>query len=190
MNRQRETRNLQNSIRVGLVAAIAVATGIVGLGIVGFSGTAGASGPTCSSALSVSTVGTYTYETPSDQILALSGSGCSQGSKAVTISITVTTPADNTPQTLWTTKVTPKKVKGTKKDYAFSFTDSNVANQTVSGISGGSGLYLTQAAANAASPEGHGFPVVINYNGRQRAHGVLNTSTVGFTYYTANPEIP
>jgi hypothetical protein len=175
MNQQPRTHSITRRIRVGLVAMA-----VAGTGLLGFAGVAGAITPPklptrCGAPVSLSTTYTYSYWTSNDQVISLSGSGCSQSANPVVVAI---------PELNWSTTVTPTLEPGTFS-YPFSFTDSNVANQSPVG---GSRVFLNQSAANAASPEHPGFPFTVNYDASQAATG--GTNSIGFTLYSANPSIP
>ena len=118
----------------------------------------GGTGPTkghvpgagCPAKVSISATYGYTYGIPSDQVLSLSGSGCSRSTSPVTVSIASKASGIGS-WTFFSATVSPTLNVSTNQ-YVFSFNDSNVPASI--------DLYLTQAAAYAAAEaenQGEGF---------------------------------
>jgi hypothetical protein len=181
MNKLSPTEHIARTIRTGLAVAAMAGVGMAGSGIAGAS-TVGPTGPivrvplvTCAAPVSLSTTYGYSYQTSTDEVLSLSGSGCSQTASPVKVSVAAKG------QT-WSTMVTPKLVPGTL-EYKFSFTDSNYTTLVADGA-----YYLTYNAA-LASEIGRGpSQATVTYSASQAAS--RGSSSVSFTLYWDNPDIP
>ncbi len=178
--------NIDRTARAG-VAAVAVAT----LGIVALAGTAPASAiairkgpvtplPTCPSPVLLSNTYSYTYNTATDQVLSLSGSGCSQSAAPLGVFVSQLGKGNSAIEIA----VSPKPVIGTLED-SFSFT-ANGSNSAIEGqdfaeFPGNyhliaTNLYLTQSAANAASGGYGSTPITISFEAAN--------SGISFTLYS------
>ena len=178
MNKQTVTQRGAHRVRLGLAAAGVAGASVVGLGVVAgaqaYAGTLG--GPTvlkCGSTVALSHTYGYTFDTSTDRVIGLSGSGCSTNRNPVKISISAN--VDGTSFGVWTTTVTPSP--GILNPFSFS-------NPSAWSVLGGG--YLTAAAA-AAAAGGHTYcvsPETVTFEASQAATEA--TSSVSFTLYTYN----
>jgi hypothetical protein len=180
MNKLNSSTRITRSIRTGLAAAALAGVGIAGAGIAGAStikpiGPIAPTGPvvrepltTCAAPVSLSTTYSYTDNPSTDEVLSLSGSGCSQSGNPVKVS--VTGPGGN-----WSTTVTPKPVPGTL-EYGFSFTDSDYTTLVANGK-----YYLTYNAAFLHFFAQLPLQATVTFTASQAASG--GTSNTWFTLY-------
>lgn len=180
MNKPSPTKRITRTVRTALAAAAMAGVGIAGAGIAGASVIGSPIGPitrfpviTCPAPVSLSTTYGYTYNTSTDEVLSLSGSGCSQSANPVKVSVNAGEG--------WSTTVTPKLVPGTL-EYTFSFTDSS-KNLFEAGP-----YYLNAAKATAAETARQPQPFAITYSASQAATG--GSSSIWFTLYWDNSNIP